>query len=325
MYLGIPITRWGDPAWDQLGLLPTDDAWVKADPWSAFLPLFRDSDVVVVCSAGNTQDPEPASDDSNPRRNAKPGRAGETSLIVVGGTDPNGLIWADLDGSGTNRFFSIISIFAPGSFMSVARKGGGFVDDKGTSLSAGIVSGLVATFLDRADLAGRFRPGSVASDMKAFLRDVVAPYHTDLKTGAMPRIGTYNYVPCPVDNNGLVKRVGTPIRRPPNAAATDGVSTYLPTYHLSASRSLTLPPFPLPGCLHRAAAKAESRAERAVVLHELLSGRRRHAMDQRAAHGRHARRVRDILRRLEWQRRRLVRCCSRVSASSVWLTPSLED
>ena len=231
-YLGIPIAQWGDPAWDQLEI--TDDAWVKVDPWNAFLPLFRDSDVVVVCTAGNTQDPEAASDDSNPRRNAKPGRAGETSLIVVGGTDPNGLIWADADGSGTNRFFSIISIFAPASFMSVARRDGGFVDDKGTSLSAGIVSGLVATFLDRPDLAGRFRPGSVASDMKAFLRDVVAPYHTDLKTGAMPRIGTFNYVPCPGDV-ALAKRVGTPIRRPPNAAATDGVSTYLPTYRLSAS------------------------------------------------------------------------------------------
>ena len=225
MYLGIPITQWGDPAWDQLGLPSTDDAWVKADPWNAFLPLFRDSDVVVVCSAGNNKDGEEASDDNNPRRNAKPGRAGETSLIVVGGTNPDGLIWADND-SGTNEFYSIIDIYAPGSTMNVAHRSGGFDNAKGTSLSAGIVSGLVATFLDRPDLAPRFRAGSVASDMKAFLCDVVAPYHTDLKANAMPRIGTYNYVPCPGQNNGLAKRVGTPIRRPPNPPVTNNVSTY---------------------------------------------------------------------------------------------------
>ncbi len=200
--------------------------WVLADPWNAFLPLFRDSDVVVVCSAGNTQDPEQASDDSNPRRNAKPGRAGETSLIVVGGTDPNGLIWADPDGAGTNRFFNIITAYAPGSYMSVANRVGGFEDARGTSLSAGIVSGLVATFLDRPDLAPLFRRGYVASDMKTFLWDVVAPYHTDIKANALPRVGTYNYVPCPGDNNGLAKRVGTPIRRPPNPPVTNNVSTY---------------------------------------------------------------------------------------------------
>ena len=123
VYLGIPISQWGDPAWADL--LITDDVWVKADPWSAFLPLFRDSDVVVVCSAGNTQDPEQASDGSNPRRNAKPGRAGETSLIVVGGTNPDGLIWRDDVGSGTNRFLSIITVFAPGSTMSVALRAAG--------------------------------------------------------------------------------------------------------------------------------------------------------------------------------------------------------
>ncbi len=259
--------------------------WVLADPWNAFLPLFRDSDVVVVCSAGNTQDPEQASDDSNPRRNAKPGRAGETSLIVVGGTDPNGLIWDEGAGVGTNKFFSIITVYAPGSSMSVANRAGGFEDARGTSLSVGIVSGLVATFLDRPDLAGQFRRGSVASDMKIFLRDVVAPYHTDLKADAMPRVGTYNYVACPEDNNGLAKRVGTPIRRPPNPPVTNNVSPYQPLVSILSS---DLTPFLLPGCLFRAAAKANRRAERAVVLHELLSGRRRHALDQRAAHGRHA-------------------------------------
>lgn len=193
--------------------------------------------MVVVCSAGNTKDPEPASDDSNPRRNAKPGRQGETSLIVVGGTNENGFIWAEPgNGPGTNIFRNIISAWAPGARMDVATRPTAddpalYGTDWGTSLSAGIVTGLVATFLDRPDLAARFRPGSVASDMKSFLRFVVGPYHTDVKTdnenrNAENRVGTFNYVPCPgQNNNGLTRRAGTPIRRPPGAADTNGVSS----------------------------------------------------------------------------------------------------
>lgn len=231
---GVPISQWGDPDWGDL--LPSDDVWVTADPWNAFLPLFRENDVVVVCSAGNDREPDQGSDGSNPRRNAKPGRQGETSLIVVGGIGQDGLIWDEGgNGPGSNKFTSIITAYAPAAKMDVAtipshpsnpNGNAQYGTDWGTSLSSGIVAGLVATFLDRPDLAGRFHQGSVASDMKTFLWDVVAPYHTDLKPDAMLRVGTYNYVPCPEDgNNGLVKRVGGSIRVPPNPPITANVSS----------------------------------------------------------------------------------------------------
>ncbi len=227
---GIPIYQWADPAWGDLDLLNDDPRFLQVDPWNAFLPLFRENDVVVVCSAGNTKDKEPAVDTMFPRRHARPGRQGETSLIVVGGSDQNGFIWDEGLGNpaGSNTFTSIITAFAPASRMDVANaptrdKPGLYDTDLGTSLSAGIVTGLVATFLDRPDLAEQFQRGSVASAMKSFLHDVVAPFHTDVKPNAVSRVGTYNYVPCPED--GLTRRVGAPIRRPPNPAITNLVST----------------------------------------------------------------------------------------------------
>jgi hypothetical protein len=230
-FLGINYATWADPT---PPANPADPMYLLSDPFHFFLPYFNREDTIIVCSVGNEFEDENSPNDSEyefPRRNAKVGRTGENSLIVVGGTDKNGLIWAKqvltnhgVKTIGTNKFFSLITTMAPAADMSCANShNGGWKKDWGTSLSAGFVSGLVATFLGHPQFTRV--SGSIAADMKRFVRDV-SKYHTkyeDYGGILLDVIGTHNYVPCDAvgTTSAKVKRQSEfeefppiPIRRP---------------------------------------------------------------------------------------------------------------
>jgi hypothetical protein len=201
--IGTAIAKWADD--EDLDNAEGVDSpiYLKYDPWYWFLPYFKREDVVVVCAAGNTAS---APEDwwvEFPRRHAHQGFVGEDSLIVVGGTDQEGKLWKE-DRGGTNRFFSIITAYAPGSQMTCADPSDidAVQQQAGTSCSTALVSGLIATFLDRADLQATLQvPGSVAAHVKSFVKDA-AQHHTDQSAidpdaGApLNVLGTHNYVPC---------------------------------------------------------------------------------------------------------------------------------
>lgn len=123
------------------------------------------------------------------------------SLIVVGGTNRYGNIWLEQLGSrlvGTNQFFRLITVWAPGAVMPCAHAGSthDVKHDRGTSLSTAQVSALVATFLLRPDLVGRLQtPGSVAVNVKRFVVEA-ALFHTGDRYDTIKVLGTHNYVKC---------------------------------------------------------------------------------------------------------------------------------
>ncbi|KAJ4293023.1 hypothetical protein N0V88_005687 [Collariella sp. IMI 366227] len=223
---GVAIAKWADDEDIENADRPESPIYFKYDPWRWFLPYFAREDVVVVCAAGNSAS---APEDwwvEFPRRHAHEGFVGQDTLIVVGGTDQDGKIWK-AGNAGSNRFFSLITAFAPAQVIKCAAPSGPDAEQEqsGTSCSTALVSGLIATFLDRADLQGQLQvPGSVAARVKAFVKEA-AQYHTDQsiidpESGApLNVLGTHNYVPCntPVTQypGGQIPSVGNtfPVRR----------------------------------------------------------------------------------------------------------------
>ncbi len=165
-----------------------------ADPWNVMLPLFEQHDVVVVTPAGNdAQTGDPIDYELfTPRRLAMTGRAGERSLIVVGGINKDGSRW-----HGSNQLVNIITTYGPAESMLVAdANSGNFKQEEGTSLATAITSALIATFLDRPDIRGILQePRKVAANVKQFVKEV-AGYHTDTRADGIDHIGTFNYIPC---------------------------------------------------------------------------------------------------------------------------------
>ncbi len=249
---GTAIAKWADDEDLDNAEGPESPVYLKYDPWHWFLPYFEREDIVVVCSVGNSAD---APEDwwiEFPRRHAHQGFVGENSLIVVGGTDQEGNIWKAQNG-GTNRFFDIITVFAPGSELMCAHPGDAEADQSqaGTSCSAALVSGLIATFLGREDLQAELQvPGSVAARVKSFVKDA-AQYHTDQslinpEAGTpLNVLGTHNYVPCgtwatpypggqfPIVGDTFQVRSGDKFYNP-------GVSNRCSLFLLAASMSLSL-------------------------------------------------------------------------------------
>lgn len=134
------IGQWADPDADY----PDLDAYTDTDPFFHFLPLLFANSIVVVCPVGNEGSPENAFNLAlhSPRRYARPGQVGENELIVVGGTEKDNAIW-----SGSNKYFSIITTYAPAADIScVDTTNSGFATKSGTSISTAITSGLIATF-----------------------------------------------------------------------------------------------------------------------------------------------------------------------------------
>ena len=231
---------------DILSESPVPEEYHQFDIWYFFLPYFEQNDIVVVCSAGNGRESNDLRDIQSPRRHAAAGRRGTNSLIVVGGTGEDGSIWQQqvFNGEvmitiGTN-LFSYIAVWAPGSSMRCANAATrGYSEQYGTSLSAPLVSGLIATFLGRTDLAGRFPQGQVAARMRTFVQEV-ANYHTDGMDSPQV-LGTFDYIPCEEqpDKKRKKKRqeefVRVPIRRQGLPLVHANVSSSPPNHLLQPS------------------------------------------------------------------------------------------
>jgi subtilisin family serine protease len=147
-------------------------------------------------------------------------------MIVVGAVDK----FAKNVAYFSNRWTSIITAYAPGEEARCAAHGtvNDFKTVDGTSGAAAIVSGLVATFLGRADFLATVAGGvdTVPVAMKAWVK-MVAEYHGGT---ALPVIGTHDYVPCPQGET----------TDPANDIPTDDPDD--PDYEVDPDRNDPLPP-----------------------------------------------------------------------------------
>ncbi|KAK0638586.1 hypothetical protein B0T16DRAFT_421382 [Cercophora newfieldiana] len=123
------------------------------------------------------------------------GEVGADTLIVIGSSNREGD-----ESRFSNRFSSVITAYAPGEDILVLDHDGGYYDvQSGTSVSAALVSGLIANWLTRIDVAAKLNKTDTMMEhytkkIKAFVKEVAA-YATgpqsDIKV-----VGTHDYVPC---------------------------------------------------------------------------------------------------------------------------------
>jgi hypothetical protein len=181
---------------------------MSSDPWNFFLQYLFNQDIVVVCSAGNSNytDSEDNISVESPRLYAVAGRPGQDKLIVVGASTINRVPWAY-----ANLFHSIIATWAPGNGVSCANSTdpAGYVLNNGSSLSTALTAGMVATYISsRTDLPPPGQQGTFAAFMRQLVwQNSVYAWLGDSPT--VPTLTTYNYVPCTEDNGNLPPLIST--------------------------------------------------------------------------------------------------------------------
>ncbi len=144
------------------------------DPWFHILPILARHGITVVTGAGNDAKPENDAANWSPLRYAMDGEVGADTLIVVGASDRNGA-----EASFSNRFPSAITAYAPGKDVLVLDESGQYGPQSGTSISTALVSGLVANWLKRDDIATKLdKAGTPRQDytkkIKAFVKEAAA-------------------------------------------------------------------------------------------------------------------------------------------------------
>lgn len=177
--------------WDKSGI-DTGDLRTS-DPWFFMLPLLHAENVIVVTPAGNSGLPETLEYmlAETPRRYALD--TDEPRIVVVGAVDANGVEWP-----GSNRFTSIIAAWAPGFqvYCASGKPNGYLKSETGTSVSTAITSGIIAGYLDRADLQARLNSApNFQIGVIELLREL-AEVAWNGTFGTLPVVNTFNYVPC---------------------------------------------------------------------------------------------------------------------------------